>query len=99
MEQDNLNILKATLRELREKIIQDKEIRSMFLKHYPDLDYEEAVDRTIADLMQYALEKDYDVLSLSLKGAELFFATVLSNLEEDDEEYQEEKDEDNYGKA
>lgn len=99
MEQDNLNILKVTLRELRDKIVKDEDIKSMFTKHYPDLDYEEAVDRTIADLMEYALEKDYDVLSLSLKGAELFFSTVLSNLEEEDEEYQEEGDEEKYGKA
>lgn len=101
MEQDNLKVLELTLRELRERVLEDEDIKGMFLKHFPDLDYEEVVNETIADLMEYALEKDYDVLNLSLKGAELFFSTMLDNLEDDEdeeEEIQEEEDE-NYGKA
>ena len=64
MEQDNLKILQQTLNKLREKVLADNDIRSMFLKNYPQLDFEEAVDRTLADLMEYAVEKDYDVLAL-----------------------------------
>jgi hypothetical protein len=51
--------------------------------------------------MEYALEKDYDVLNLSLKGAELFFSSVLSDLEDDGEELEEtlKGENKNYGKA
>ena len=72
MEQDNLKVLEVTLKELRERVLEDEDIKAMFLKHFPELDYEEVVNETIADLMEYALEKDYDVLNLSLKGADLF---------------------------
>lgn len=101
MEQDNLKILEVTLRELREKVLEDEDIKAMFLKHFPELDFEETVNATIVDLMEYAIEKDYDVLNLSLKGADLFFSNVLSNFEDDeDEELEEEvKEDDNYGKA
>lgn len=101
MEQDNLKILEVTLRELREKVLEDEDIKAMFLKHFPELDFEETVNATIVELMEYAIEKDYDVLNLSLKGADLFFSNVLSNFEDDeDEELEEEvKEDDNYGKA
>ena len=103
MEQDNLKILQQTLNKLREKVLADNDIRSMFLKNYPQLDFEEAVDRTLADLMEYAVEKDYDVLVLSLQGAKLFFGSVLSDLAEaaDDEEIEEKikGDGESYGKA
>jgi len=103
MEQDNLKIVEQTLSKLREKVLADNDIRSMFLKNYPQLDFEEAVDRTLADLMEYAVEKNYDVLSLSLQGAKLFFGSVLSDLVEaaEDEEIEEETkgDDEGYGKA
>ena len=101
MEQDNLKVLEVTLKELRERVLEDEDIKAMFLKHFPELDYEEVVNETIADLMEYALEKDYDVLNLSLKGAELFFSTMLDNLEDDEDELEEiqEEEDDNYGKA
>lgn len=101
MEQDKLKILEVTLKELRNKVLIDEDIKNMFLKNFPELDFEETVDDTLADLMEYALEKDYDVLSLSLKGAELFFSSVLSNLEDDGEELEENTkgDDKNYGKA
>lgn len=101
MEQDKLKILEVTLKELRNKVLLDEDIKNMFLKNFPELDFEETVDTTLADLMEYALEKDYDVLNLSLKGAELFFSSVLSNLEDDSEELEENPkgDEKNYGKA
>ena len=101
MEQDKLKILEVTLKELRNKVLLDEDIKNMFLKNFPELDFEEAVDSTLVELMEYALEKDYDVLSLSLKGAELFFSSVLSNLEDDSEELEESPkgDDKNYGKA
>jgi hypothetical protein len=100
MEQDNLKILEVTLKELREMVLEDSDIKEMFLKHYPELDFEEAVDRTLSDLYDYAIQKNYNVLELSLKGAELFFSSVLSNLDEDDEELEiDEGDKNEYGKA
>ncbi len=101
MEQDNLKILEVTLKELRDKVLLDEDIKTMFLKHFPNLDFEEVVNLTLAELMEYALEKDYDVLNLSLKGAELFFSSVLSNLEDDGEELEEtlKGENKNYGKA
>ena len=101
MEQDKLKILEVTLKELRDKVLLDEDIKNMFLKNFPELDFEETVDSTLVELMEYALEKDYDVLSLSLKGAELFFSSVLSNLEDDSEELEENPkgDSNNYGKA
>jgi hypothetical protein len=100
MEQDNLKILELTLKELREMVLQDEDIKNIFSKNYPNLDFEEAVERTLADLYEYAIQKDYNVLELSLKGAELFFSNVLSNLDEDDEHEEIEKgDDDYYGQA
>jgi hypothetical protein len=90
----------VTLNKLREKILADNDIKAMFLKHFPQLSFEQAVEDTLIDLYEYAIEKDYDVLSLSLKGAELFFSAVLSNIDSDDEELEEEqKEDDSYGKA
>lgn len=103
MEQDKLKILKVTLKELRDKVLIDEDIKQIFLKNFPELNFEEAIDETLADLMEYAIEKDYDVLSLSLKGADLFFSSVLSNIEdEEDEEELEDTPKENgekYGKA
>lgn len=103
MEQDKLKMLEVTLKELRDKVLADEDIKKMFLKNFPKLNFEEAVEITLTDLMEYALEKDYDVLSLSLKGADLFFSSVLSNLEdeEDEKEFEDISKEsgDKYGKA
>ena len=52
-----------TLSELREKVLADDDIKAMFLKHFPQLSFEEAVDNTIMDLYEYAIEKDYNVLN------------------------------------
>jgi hypothetical protein len=104
MEQDNLKILEQMLKELRVRVIEDEDIKKMFLSNFPELDFEETVDRTLADLLEYAVEKDYDVLNLSLQGVKLFFSSVLSNLDESDESdekdvYETKGDSDNYGKA
>ena len=99
MEQEQLKVLEVTLSELREKVLADDDIKAMFLKHFPQLSFEEAVDNTIMDLYEYAIEKDYNVLNLSLKGAELFFSTILSSIDGDEELEEEQKEGDNYGKA
>ena len=101
MEQENLKTLEVTLKELRDKVLNDEDIRGMFSKKFPEINFEEAVDRTLYELYNYALVKDYDVLTLSLQGAKLFFASVLSDLTDEDPEVEDEPegDNENYGKA
>jgi hypothetical protein len=94
MEQEELKVIKLTLKELRKSVLEDEDIKTIFLSHYPELDFEENLDETLAQLEEYALDNDYDILQLSLEGIKLFFSSVL------DEEIQDsEPDTSNYGKA
>ena len=86
MEQDNLKLLEVTLSKLKEKMFEDEDMRSMFSKHFPDLNYEIVVDKTITQMYEYAVDKDYDVLDLSLDGVKAFFESVFSEDEDEDEE-------------
>ena len=86
MEQDNLKLLEVTLSRLKEKMFEDEDIRSMFSKNFPDLSYEIIVDKTITQMYEYAVGKDYDVLDLSLDGVKAFFESVFSEDEDEDEE-------------
>ena len=86
MEQDNLKLLEVTLSKLKEKMFEDEDIRSMFSKNFPDLSYEIIVDKTITQMYEYAVGKDYDVLDLSLDGVKAFFESVFSEDEDEDEE-------------
>ena len=49
MEQDKLKILEVTLKELRNKVLLDEDIKNIFLKNFPELDFEETVDSTLVD--------------------------------------------------
>ena len=93
MEQDNLKLLEVTLSKLKEKMFEDEDIRSMFSKNFPDLNYEIIVDKTITQMYEYAVGKDYDILDLSLDGVKAFFDSVF------DVEDEEEDDDEKYGKA
>jgi hypothetical protein len=86
MEQDNLKLLEVTLSKLKDKMFEDEDMRSMFSKHFPDLNYEIVVDKTITQMYEYAVGKDYDVLDLSLDGVKAFFESVFSEDEDEDEE-------------
>jgi hypothetical protein len=86
MEQDNLKLLEVTLSKLKEKMFEDEDIRSMFSKNFPNLSYEIIVDKTITQMYEYAVGKDYDVLDLSLDGVKAFFESVFSEDEDEDEE-------------
>jgi hypothetical protein len=86
MEQDNLKLLEVTLNKLKDKMLEDEDMKSMFSKHFPDLNYEIVVDKTIAQMYEYAIGKDYDILDLSLDGVKAFFESVFSEDEDEDEE-------------
>ena len=93
MEQENLKILEVTLNKLKEKMLKDQDIKELFLRHFPKLDYENIVEKTIAQMYDYAVDKNYDVLDLSLDGVKAFFDSVF------DVEDEEEDDDEKYGKA
>jgi len=93
MEQENLKILEVTLNKLKEKMLKDQDIKELFLTHFPKLDYENIVEKTIAQMYDYAVDKDYDVIDLSLDGVKAFFDSVF---EVEDEE---ENEDEGYGKA
>lgn len=95
MEQENLKILEVTLEKLKEKMLEDPDMKEMFSKHFPDLDFEKIVNQTIKQMYEYAVDKDYDVLDLSLDGVRAFFESVFKSDEEDEDE----DDGKNYGKA
>ena len=77
MEQEELKVIKATLKELRKSVLEDKDIKKMFLSHYPELDFEENLDETLAQLEEFALDNDYDILQLSLEGIKLLVAFLM----------------------
>jgi hypothetical protein len=99
MEQEALIILIQTLNKLKEDVLKDKDIRKVFEQTFPGLEFEDYVNDTIKELHSYALEKDYDILDLSLEGVKMFFITAL------DEDFGWADDkmiddiEENYGKA
>jgi len=86
MEQESLVLLKETLKELREKVLNDEDIKGLFNKNHPTLDFEEHVDDTLAQLEEYAIEKDYNVLDLSMRGVVLFFSSILGRDEDEEDE-------------
>jgi hypothetical protein len=92
MEQEELTILEETLKELRTRVLDDENIKNMFLETYPDLDFEEALDETILEMKEYAEENNLDILSFSLEGLILFFETLIESEDED-------SGDDYYGKA
>jgi hypothetical protein len=77
MEQEALTILIQTLNKLKEDVLKDKDIRKLFEQTFPGLEFEDYVDDTIKELYNYAVEKDYDILDLSLEGVKMFFITAL----------------------
>jgi len=92
MEQEELTILEETLKELRTRVLDDENIKNMFLETYPDLDFEETLDETILEMKEYAEENNLDILSFSLEGLILFFETLIESEDED-------SGDDYYGKA
>jgi hypothetical protein len=68
-------------------MLEDEDMKSMFSKHFPELDYDSVVERTIAQMYDYAVSKDYDVLDLSLDGVRAFFESVFDT---DEQEYEDE---------
>lgn len=104
MEQEKLELtrLKQALRSLKQRVLEDEDIKEMFERNFPELDFQEAVNGTINELLEYAIEKDYSVEDLSFKGVQLFFTNILDTTVEDDGEIVEEaldEDEEEYGKA
>jgi hypothetical protein len=73
----------------------------MFERNFPDINFEDAVNGTINELLEYAVNNNFSVEDLSIKGVQLFFKNVLDVTEEDDGEIIEEvlDDEEEYGKA
>jgi tRNA splicing endonuclease len=96
MEQEDLIMMKQMLKELRQRVLDDEQIKDMFNDNFPQLSFEEEVDNTLADLEEYAIEKDFDILTLSLQGVKLFFSSVF---DKDEDENEEEKEVEDYGKA
>ena len=86
MEEQKLKVLELTLSKLKDKMLEDEDMKSMFSKHFPEVDYENAVDKTVAQMYDYAVSKDYDVLDLSLDGVRAFFESVFDTDEQEDED-------------
>jgi hypothetical protein len=86
MEEQKLKVLELTLSKLKDKMLEDEDMKSMFSKHFPELDYDSVVERTIAQMYDYAVSKDYDVLDLSLDGVRAFFESVFDTDEQEDED-------------
>jgi hypothetical protein len=86
MEEQKLKVLELTLSKLKDKMLEDEDIKSMFSKHFPELDYDSVVERTVAQMYDYAVSKDYDVLDLSLDGVRAFFESVFDTDEQEDED-------------
>jgi hypothetical protein len=76
-------------------MLEDKNMKEMFLNHFTELDYEFIVEKTIAEMYEYTVDKDYDIFDLSLQGVRVFFESVFLSHEEDEIE----NEDDNYGKA
>jgi hypothetical protein len=99
-----MQTLKEMLDDLESKLLQDEDIREMFERNFPDLNYEDALTITLVELYEFALEKDLTPQELSIQGVKLFFANVLADAEDDDGELIEDhldmiKEDDGYGQA
>lgn len=99
-----MQTLKEMLNNLEAKLLQDEDIREMFERNFPDLNYEDALTITLVELYEFALEKDLTPQELSIQGVKLFFANVLSDVEDDDGELIEDhlnmvEEDDGYGEA
>lgn len=103
METDYKKNLKAMLDTLKQKMLEDEDIKGVFTNYFPIEDYEVAVSYTIQELEEYALQKELTAEELSYQGAKLFFADVLEQIQDDDDEIAAALDEENkgeeYGKA
>jgi len=86
MEEQKLKVLELTLSKLKDKMLEDKDMKDMFSKHFPEVDYENAVDKTVAQMYDYAVSKNYDVLDLSLDGVRAFFESVFDTDKQEDED-------------
>jgi hypothetical protein len=86
MEEQKLKMLQLTLSKLKDKMLEDEDMKSMFSKHFPQLDYESIVEKTVVQMYDYAVDKDYDILDLSLDGVRAFFESVFDSDEEDSDE-------------
>ena len=94
MEEQKLKMLQLTLSKLKDKMLEDEDMKSMFSKHFPELNYESVVEKTVVQMYDYAVDKKYDILDLSLDGVRAFFESVF------DTDEQENQDEDKgYGDA
>lgn len=103
MEQEKLKLtrLKQALRSLKQKVLEDEDIKEMFKRNFPELDFEQAVNGTINELLEYAVEKDYSVEELSFRGVQLFFSNLLEVAADEEQELVDElfEEEEEYGKA
>jgi hypothetical protein len=86
MEEQKLKVLELTLSKLKDKMLEDEDMKSMFSKHFPELDYEGVVEKTVAQMYDYAVDKEYDVLDLSLDGVRAFFESVFDTDEQQDQD-------------
>jgi hypothetical protein len=99
------------LDNLYANLLEDEDIREMFETNFPDLNYQDTLTITLAELYELATLKDLSPQELSIQGVKLFFANVLTDAEENDgatindhivtEEDEEEslEEEGDYGKA
>jgi hypothetical protein len=94
MEEQKLKMLQLTLSKLKDKMLEDEDMKSMFSKHFPELNYESVVEKTVVQMYNYAVDKEYDVLDLSLDGVRAFFESVF-----DTDEQQDQHEDKGYGDA
>jgi hypothetical protein len=94
MEEQKLKMLQLTLSKLKDKMLEDEDMKSMFSKHFPELNYESVVEKTVVQMYNYAVDKEYHVLDLSLDGVRAFFESVL-----DIDEQQDQDEDKGYGDA
>jgi hypothetical protein len=86
MEEQKLKMLQLTLSKLKDKMLEDEDMKSMFSKHFPELNYENVVEKTVVQMYNYAVDKEYDVLDLSLDGVRAFFESVFDTDEQQDQD-------------
>ena len=86
MEEQKLKVLELTLSKLKDKMLEDEDMKSMFSKHFPELDYDSVVEKTVAQMYDYAVGKNYDVLDLSLDGVRAFFESVFDTDDQQDQD-------------
>jgi hypothetical protein len=98
-----METLEQMLDNLYDSLLEDKDIREMFERNFPDLSYEDTLTITLAELYELAMLKSLSPQELSIQGVKLFFANVLTEAEEDNSDLVEElttsKEDDGYGEA